>query len=225
MLVRSMNARKRVLFVTARSLALHAIQSITQPKTGTMSSLFLTTSDDLSYGLKDMQGNPVRDLSVYQAEWNNSFEFSSSSQGTALPAGARIFDCWQGIVELVGGLPAQVREVKISETMRPTLDTGGECLGLWEPRERKELSSRGRNSLASLPLEEHCSTRSLTLRAGARMCSRDFESTIPQSLANCRVRARVNPDLNLTKVGPRLRSQNPNFYSQFAGGRPPQVLS
>lgn len=56
----------------------------------------------------------------------------------------KIFDCWQQIVDLVGGLPAQVREVKISETMRPDFGSGRECLGLWET-EKRELSSRGRN--------------------------------------------------------------------------------
>jgi hypothetical protein len=80
--------------------------------------------------LKDLHGNPVRDLSVFQTEWNNSFEFKFVSREELTPAELKIFDRWREIVSLVGGLPAQVRDVKISETMRSELDTGRDCLGL-----------------------------------------------------------------------------------------------
>jgi len=86
-----------------------------------------------------MQGNPVRDLSVYQSEWNSSFEFRFVSREDLTLAEQKVFDRWQQIVRLVGGLPAVVREVRVSETMRPDFGASGECQGLWEP-DKKESS-------------------------------------------------------------------------------------
>jgi hypothetical protein len=130
-------------------------------------------------GLKDLQGNPVRDLSVYQAEWNSSFEFKFVPRNSLTAAERKIFDCWQRIARLVGGLPAQVREVKISETMRPDFGTGRECQGLWEPEKKRIIIKRselaGIKSFAGTFLHEITHATS-----GCPDVSREFESALTE---------------------------------------------
>jgi hypothetical protein len=124
-----LNGRKKVIFVTAAELSAardtvdHAIQDgydvVAIP--GNVRGALVD--------LKDLQGNPVRDLTTYQAEWSSSFEFNFVPREKLSAPERTIFDKWQRILRLVGGLPAPVREVKISETMRPDFGTGRECRG------------------------------------------------------------------------------------------------
>lgn len=75
-----LNTRKKVLFVTATELGNardtidHAVQDgydvIAVP--GTVRAALV--------GLKDLKGNRVVDLSVYQAEWSHSFKFKFVSR-------------------------------------------------------------------------------------------------------------------------------------------------
>ena len=172
-----LNARKKVVFVTASELG-SARDSIDHATEDGYEVIAIPDNVSRSLaGLKDIQGNPVRDLSVYQAEWNSSFEFKFVPRNSLTPAEQKIFDCWQGIVQLVGGLPAQVREVRISETMRPDLGTGRECLGLWETEKRRIIIKRSEltsiTSFAGTLLHEITHARS-----GAPDVSRDFESAL-----------------------------------------------
>ena len=100
-----LNARKRVVFVTASELS-SARDSIDHATEDGYDIIAIPDNVRRSLaGLKEIQGNPVRDLSVYQAEWNSSFEFKfvPIPRNSLTPAERKIFDCWQGIVQLVGG--------------------------------------------------------------------------------------------------------------------------
>lgn len=174
-----LNARKKVLFVTATELGTardtidHAVHDgydvIAIP--GTVRAALV--------GLKDLKGNPVVDLSVYQAEWSNSFEFKFVPRDQLTPKEQNIFDRWQRIVGLIGGLPARVREVKISETMRPDLGTGRECQGLWEPEKKRIIVKRSEltsiESFAGTLLHEVTHAKS-----GFPDVSRDFENALTE---------------------------------------------
>ena len=172
-----LNARKRVVFVTASELS-SARDSIDHATEDGYDIIAIPDNVRRSLaGLRDIQGNPVRDLSVYQAEWNSSFEFKFVPRNSLTPAERKVFDCWQGIVQLVGGLPAQVREVRISETMRPELGTGGECLGLWEPEKKRIIIKR--TELTSITSFGGTFLHEIThARSGAPDVSRDFESAL-----------------------------------------------
>lgn len=123
--------------------------------------------------------NPVRDLTTYQAEWNSSFEFKFIPREKLTALERTIFDCWQRIVGLVGGLPKNVREVKISETMRPDLGAGRECQGLWEPEKNRIIIKRSElariESFAGTLLHEVTHAES-----GFSDVSRDFESALTE---------------------------------------------
>ena len=119
------------------------------------------------------------DPGLRRKEYNRRVALNSSlSHGTAYASGAReIFDCWQGIVQLVGGLPTQVREVRISETMRPDFGTGGECLGLWEPDKKRIIIKR--TELTSITSFAGTLLHEIThARSSAPDVSRDFETAL-----------------------------------------------
>ena len=59
----------------------------------------------------------------------------------------KVYGLWRSIADISGGLPSVVRELKISETMRPSVHEGINPGGLWEPAtgrviiHRRELRS------------------------------------------------------------------------------------
>jgi hypothetical protein len=174
-----LNARKKVVFVTASELG-SARDSIDHATEDGYDVIAIPDNVRRSLaGLKDIQGNPVRDLSVYQAEWNSSFEFKFVPRNSLTAAERKIFDCWQRIVRLAGGLPAQVREIKISETMRPDIGTGRECQGLWEPEKKRIIIKRselaGIKSFAGTLLHEITHATS-----GCPDVSREFENALTE---------------------------------------------
>lgn len=185
-----LNARRKVLFVTATELgtardtidhAVHDGYDVIAIPGNVRASLV---------GLKDVKGNPVVDLSVYQAEWSNSFEFKFVSRDQLTPKEQNVFDRWKRIVALIGGLPARVREVKISETMRPDFGTGRECQGLWEPEKKRIIVKRSEltstETFAATLLHEVTHAKS-----GFSDVSRDFENALTEvigQLANACLR-------------------------------------
>lgn len=174
-----LNARKKVVFVTATELA-SARDSIDHATEDGYEVIAIPDNVRRSLaGLKDMQGNPVRDLSVYQAEWNSSFEFKFVPRDRLTPAERKVFDRWQEIVGLVGGLPAVVREVRISETMRPDFGTGGDCQGLWEPDKKRIIVKR--SELATLTSFAGTLLHEIThANSGYPDVSREFESALTE---------------------------------------------
>lgn len=172
-----LNARKKVIFVTAAELgrARDSIDHATQD-----GYKVISVPDNVRRslaGLKDIEGNPVRDLAVYQAEWNSSFEFKFITRDALTTAERKVFDRWERIVELVGGLPKAVRELKISETMRPDFGTGGECQGLWEPDKKRIIIKR--SELATLASFAGTLLHEIThANSGYPDVSRDFESAL-----------------------------------------------
>lgn len=130
-----LNTSEKVIFVTASQLIFnkdavdHArvegLKIVTVPE---------NIKDSLQ-GVSDLKGNPVRDLSVYQAEWEQSFEFKFVKPEALSQAERSIYDQLKQITNLVGGVPKKVQEFKISETMRQDFLTGVEIQGVWDPSE------------------------------------------------------------------------------------------
>jgi len=174
-----LNSRKKVVFVTAAELGT-ARDSIDHASQDGYSIVAIPDNVRRSLvGLADAEGNPVRDLSVYQAEWNNSFEFEFVPQEKLTRAEREIFDCWPRIVEVVGGLPTQVREVRISETMRPEFGTGRECQGLWEADKRRIVIKR--TELAKLTSFAGTLLHEVThAKTGFPDVSREFEDALTE---------------------------------------------
>jgi hypothetical protein len=132
-------------------------------------------------GVADIQGNPVRDLSVYQSEWEESFEFKFVKLENLSSGERRIYERWKEIAKLVGGLPARVQEVTVSETMRPDFLTGSETQGLWDPASGNIIIKRSQletlSKFAGTLLHEVAHART-----GYGDVSREFENELTRML-------------------------------------------
>ncbi len=128
-----LNASGRFLFVTSFQMLTntdavdHArgdgLQVVTVPE----------TILEAIRGSEDLTGAPIRDLGVYQAEWNDSFTFDWVSVAEMTPAEHAVFVQKDRIAALVGGMPKHVRDIRISQTMRVDFSAGGDAAGLWDP--------------------------------------------------------------------------------------------
>lgn len=176
-----LNAWKKVVFVTASDLNMfrsaidHAqddgLEIVTVPE----------NIKNALRGLADIKGNPVRDLGVFQSEWAQSFEFKFVKPDHLTQSERRVFEQRERIARLIGGLPKRVRNVKISETMRPDFLTGYIPQGIWDEASnsiiilRKQLGSlRG---FAGTLLHEIAHAKT-----GYDDVSRDFENALTDML-------------------------------------------
>ena len=145
--VQILNASKKVVFVTANDLTVfrsaidHAqddgLKVVTVPENIKNSLL----------GVTDLNGDPVRDLSIFQSEWSKSFKFEFVIPGKLTQAERKVFEQRAKIAALIGGIPKKVKNISISETMRPDFFTGSTTQGLWDEASgsiiilRKQLES------------------------------------------------------------------------------------
>lgn len=129
---RILNAQKKILFVTTGELDTsrdcidfarsEGLEVVTIPD-----SIRKTLA-----ALTDFNGDPVRDIRVLHQEWAQSFTFCFVSTESLEPPERDVFAKWKEIAEIGGGLSANVRELKISETMRPDAMNGDNIVGLWD---------------------------------------------------------------------------------------------
>jgi hypothetical protein len=93
-------------------------------------------------GLKDIEGNEIRDLEGYTSEWNDSFEFKFVKEKDLTKKEKEIFSKKDDIFKLIGGKPSKIKKILISETMR--LETQGydEASGVWEEDEKRIIIKR-----------------------------------------------------------------------------------
>jgi len=93
------------------------------------------------------------------------------------PKERQVYELWPPIVELFGPRPAAFKELKISETMRPSVKEGMHPAGLWDPANgwvivhRPELRSVA--DFAGTVLHEL-----VHARTGYDDLSRDFELSL-----------------------------------------------
>ena len=128
-----LNASGKFLFVTASQLIGNA-DAVSHARDDGLQ--IVTVPDNIHAevaGRKDVNGAPIRDLSVYQSEWNNSFKFKWVPVEKLRPNEREVYDQVGAIANLVGGLPRHVQDIRVSETMRQDFVSGCDALGLWDP--------------------------------------------------------------------------------------------
>ena len=156
------NAAGNVLFVTDKEI-MSAPRFLEDARANGRQIITIpsTVKDKLS-GQVDIEGNAIQDLDTFVTEWSENFDFRFIPPEQLAAEEKAIFNMTNQIANLIGGLPSQVQELKISETMRP--ETGGftEALGLWTGSEiiikRSELASL--QKFASVLLHEIAHARS-----------------------------------------------------------------
>jgi hypothetical protein len=128
-----LNATKDVIFLTpaeliaAKDMVEHARQDgyavITIPE----------NVKEKIRGVRDLSGAPIRDLTTYAAEWNESFQFTFVSEKDLSGSERAVFGRTKAIFALLGGKPRMIKDVLISSTMRVETFSYHEASGVWEP--------------------------------------------------------------------------------------------
>lgn len=194
-----LNAARKVVFVTAgeRTFWPDAIDSAISE-----GFQIVTIPDSIRSrlkGIRDMQGNFVRDLNIYQQEWAQSFEFKFVDEKNLSPGERAVFNLRHEIARVGGGMPRMVKEIKISETMRPDFGSSYEPVGLWESDRcriiirRSELGSISAFAGALLHEMTHASTGLLDV-------TRDFEGALTTTLGKVSVCALGPEKKQSTKI-------------------------
>jgi len=83
-------------------------------------------------GQTDMSGNPIMDVNQFQKDYNDSFKFKFVEIKDLDSKERSIFTKTSEILDFIGGKPNIVKEIKISETMRPETLRITEAVGTWD---------------------------------------------------------------------------------------------
>jgi hypothetical protein len=92
-------------------------------------------------GIKDIEGNTMRDISQYRSEYNESFVFDFVPEDELTTSEKEVFSHKEKILNLIGGKPKVVKEIKISETLRVGSSVCG-VAGMWDPSDQQIVIKR-----------------------------------------------------------------------------------
>lgn len=183
-----LNARDRVVFVTPEERGEETYLTDHARRDGyRLVTIPLTVRERIG-GEKDVAGNPVRDLTRYMHEYNESFEFRFVPPDQLTARESEVFSQTESILALMGGKPRRVKKIAISETMRVEPGLGTEAVGLWEPDlgriivKRSQLRSLAMYSATLLHEAAHAASSAPDL-------SSEFESQLTKELGDVAVRA------------------------------------
>ena len=125
-------------------------------------------------GQKDISGNIIRDLNQYKTEWNSSFTFNFVDESQLTDKEKRIYRLTPKILDFVGGKPKEVKDIRISETMRLDTQTFREATGLWEESDGRIIVKRDQLK----DLKDYAGTllhEIAHVKSGSPDVNRDFE--------------------------------------------------
>lgn len=132
-------------------------------------------------GSEDLSGNPIVDLGQFISNYNDSFEFNFIEYQDLKENEKRVYDLIPRIVEIFGGMPRKVKEIKISSKMRKDLFANSLTLGCWDDKSksivltRKLLSSTAKFSGTLIHELIHAKT-------GYDDVTREFENELTKSI-------------------------------------------
>jgi len=199
-----LNSHKRVVFFTPNELE-NANDFIDRAKNDGFEIVPISEKiKDKVSGQKDYNNNPIVDLNEYVEEWSESFEFEFIEKSQLTSQELEIYETIPDIFKLIGGKPPNIKEVKISETMRPSNYTLTDAAGVWNGSEiiirRFELISF--EKFASILLHETAHAIS-----GASDISINFEETLTDLLGKIAVNILK---IDITKKDTSCQTQSTN---------------
>lgn len=172
--VKILNAQKRVVFLTPNELISETMMVDEAKRQGLEIVTVPENLRDRIRGATDISGMVIRDLGQFNLEYIQSFEFKFIDPQRLTARERRVFDATSAIFMLIDGRPKNVKEVKISETMRRELGSGVETDGVWEAASKtiiiKRSVLRSLESYAGTLLHEVAHATS-----GAGDVTREFE--------------------------------------------------
>jgi hypothetical protein len=174
-----LNAATKVVFMTPSELTQASKYVDEAKKAGYQIITIPENVRDKITGQTDLSGNPIQDLSQFKQTWNESFEFTFVSPSKLTPSERAIYEVTPKILTLIGGLPSNVKEIKISETMRMETYAFVEAVGLWDPPSIiiKRTQLRSLEEYAGTLLHEIAHASS-----GAPDISSEFEQSLTELL-------------------------------------------
>jgi hypothetical protein len=176
-----LNATSKVVFMTPSEL-MQASKYVDEAKKSDYQIVTVPENvrDKIS-GQTDLSGNPMQDLSQFKQTWNDSFEFKFVNPSKLTSSERSIYEVTPKILALIGGLPSNVREIKISETMRMESYSFMEASGIWEASTGTIIIKR----TLLISIEEYAGTLLHEIahaRSGAPDISSDFEQSLTDLL-------------------------------------------
>lgn len=172
--VKILNAAEKTIFLTPAQL-ISDTDMVDEAKSAGYKVVTIPKNlKDKIQGLKDISGNIIRDSSQFRKEREESFKFKFVEPNELKPSEKEIFDTTDKIFALIGGKPRNIREIKISETMRKEWASFVEAEGVWEPTTGRIIIKK--DQLRSV--EEYAGTllhETAHAMSGASDVSRDFE--------------------------------------------------
>ncbi len=139
---RVLSAVERVIFVTSYELGEYVTQIDHARGDGMRIVIVPDNVRQRLPRLLDTADQPIRDLNQYLHERELSFQFNFVPVEKLNPQERAIWDTTPNIFRLAGGRPKVIRDVKISETMRPEGHNYQEALGLWDAGEGRIVIKR-----------------------------------------------------------------------------------
>lgn len=130
--VKILNSSGKLVFLTPQELA-NDTMMVDEAKN--MGYKIITVPEGLKeriHGLTDISGNPIVDLGEFVSIYSESFKFKFVNPDKLTASEKKIFEKTDAILALVGGKPKEVKQIRISETMRPALGSLAETDGLWD---------------------------------------------------------------------------------------------
>jgi len=125
-------------------------------------------------GLTDVTGRPIRDMQQFFKEYDESFEFKFVQPEELLPKEKEVFSYTEAILQLVGGKPKMVKQIRISETIMKKLSSFEDAEGIWRGASGDIIVKRS----ALRSIQEYAGTLIHEIAhaiSGADDVSRDFE--------------------------------------------------
>jgi hypothetical protein len=130
--VRILNATAPTVFATPQELREHADLIEDSEEGGSRIVVVPERLRQKLDNLRDTTGKPVRTVAVYASERAASFVYRFLKPENLSPSEKAIWDLKESVLNLAGGRPKVVKEINVSETLRPQLGGGDRALGVWE---------------------------------------------------------------------------------------------
>jgi hypothetical protein len=140
--VKILNENEKVIFVASSDLMIHRDMIDQAINSGHQIINIPENLKNKINGIEDNIGNKIIDISQFISAYNDSFEFKFIEKENLLPEERKVFDYSDFIIDLFGGIPSNVKSIKISETMVKDLFSTSETLGCWDPSSLSIVISR-----------------------------------------------------------------------------------
>jgi hypothetical protein len=188
---KQLNARRPVIFLTAFELS-YAAEFVQRARNDGYEIIVVPETIRRKLpSLRDAAGNPIRDLDRYRDEWQDSFRFTFVDPADFSAAERAVWDALPRIFAARGGRPRNVRDVRISETMRLMEGRYQEAVGVWEPGEGRIIVKR--TQLQSLPKFAGTVLHELShALSGAPDVNLEFEQQLTEELGGIASRSITN---------------------------------